>query len=194
MIGTILMGIVDSISADSSSIAVAHFGDTGVSWFICQLSLGELLTILVAIGAAWIAIVQYKSSKKDTWFLNVIVLPQLEPLKKYYLELLDDLKKDKNNINENRKSAYDAYIEYLAVLKQQRKDGINDNFDHIVALVRSYDKKIGDKVSTVVMDLEDDYVAILDKYSEGAEVKEREIILANEQKMLAVLNSAMNKQ
>ena len=80
------------------------------------------------------------------------------------------------------------------MLKQQRKDGINDNFDHIVALVRSYDKKIGDKVSTVVMDLEDDYVAILDKYSEGAEVKEREIILANEQKMLAVLNSAMNKQ
>ena len=52
MIGTILMGIVDSISADSSSIAVAHFGDTGVSWFICQLSLGELLTILVAISAA----------------------------------------------------------------------------------------------------------------------------------------------
>ena len=194
MIGTILMGIVDSISADSSSIAVAHFGDTGVSWFICQLSLGELLTILVAIGAAWIAIVQYKSSKKDTWFLNVIVLPQLEPLKKYYLELLDNLKKDKNNINENRKSAHDAFIEYLAVLKQQRKDGINDNFDHIVALVRSYDKKIGDKVSTVVMDLEDDYVAILDKYSAGDEVKEREIILANEQKMLAVLNSAMNKQ
>lgn len=194
MIGTILMGIVDSISADSNSIAVAHFGDTRVSWFICQLSFGELLTILVAIVAAWIAIVQYKSSKKDTWFLNVIVLPQLEPLKKFYLELLDDLRKDKNDINKNRKLAHDTFIEYLALLKQQRKDGINNNFDHIVALVRSYDKKIGDKVSKVVMDLEDAYVAILDNYSDGAEVKEREIILANEQEMLAVLNSAMNKQ
>lgn len=190
MIGAILMDIVDSIGTDSISAAVTS---SGVNWFECKLSLGDLLTILVAIVAAWIAIAQYKSSKKDTWFLNVIVLPQLDPLKQFYLKLLDNLAIDKKEIAGKQKTAHDSYIVYLATLKQQRKKEINDNFDHIIALVSSYDKKLGDKVNMVVMDLEDDYVGILDKYGADSEVKEREIILANEQKILSVLNSAMNK-
>ena len=190
MIGKILTDIVDSIGMDSISAAVTS---SSACWFEFKLSLGELLTILVAIVAAWIAISQYKSSKKDTWFLNVIVLPQLDPLKQFYLKLLENLKIDKKEIASKQKTAHDSYIVYLATMKQQRKKEINDNFDHIIALVSSYDKKIGDKVSQVVMDLEDEYMDILDKYSADSEVKEREIILANEQKMLSVLNSAMNK-
>ena len=156
--------------------------------------MGETLTIILAIVAAWIAIAQYKSSKKDTWFLNVIVLPQLPPIKDFYLDLLKNLPKDKDEIVTKRQASYDIFIDELALLQQKRKDEINNFFDHIIALVRSYDKSLGDKVSDVVMKLEDEYVKILDCYKDNEEVNERERILANEQELLSTLNSSMTKK
>ena len=164
------------------------------SWFSWKLSLGETLTIIVAIIAAVSAIVQYKSSKKDTWFLNVIVLPQLQPIKDFYLGLLDNLQEDKKVIAAKCEDLSDSFIEELAHLQEKRKNEINNFFDHITALVRSYDEDLGNKVSDVVMKLEDEYVRILDNYKDNTDVKERENILANEQELLSSLNSVLTKK
>ena len=188
---TFFIYLKDTCGIDSLYATVVQSKDC---WFSWQLSLGETLTIILAIAAAWIAIAQYRSSKKDTWFLNVIVLPQLQPIKDFYLGLLENLPKDKKEIETKRKSSYDVFIEELALLQKNRKDEINNFFDHIIALVRSYDKSLGDKVSDVVMKLEDEYVDILNSYKNSADVNERERILANEQEMLSTLNSAMARK
>ena len=191
MSDTIFVYVKDTCGIDSLYATIVQSGD---SWFSWQLSLGETLTIILAIVAAWIAIAQYKSSKKDTWFLNVIVLPQLPPIKDFYLDLLKNLPKDKDEIVTKRQASYDIFIDELAKKKKKRKDEINNFFDHIIALVRSYDKSLGDKVSDVVMKLEDEYVKILDCYKDNEEVNERERILANEQELLSTLNSSMTKK
>ena len=189
---TIYIYLNDTCGANSLYTIVTQSGE---SWFSWQLSLGETLTIIFTIAAACIAIVQYKSSKKDTWFLNVIVLPQLEPIKQFYLQLLNNsLRKDREDIDKKRKESYDNFIDELALLQKKRKDEINDFFDHIIALVRSYDKDLGDKVSDVVMRLEDTYVQVLECYKDNTNVNEREKILANEQELLSTLNSAMTKK
>lgn len=185
-----LFTTIDSISGNLLSEGIINQES---SWFICKISLGEMLTIAIAIMGLIIAIQQYRSSKKETWFLQVIVLPQLELIKKFYLDLFPKLEKDKQQINEWALEAHKENAVKIASLKNQRKDDINDFFDHIVALVRSYDSGLGTKVNDVVMRLEDAYVLILDEYNNQQEVNERSLILENEQELLKELNSGLSR-
>lgn len=43
------------------------------------------------------------------------------------------------------------------------------------------------------MELEDDYVNILNAYGRKEDVREREVILGNKQKLISLLNSGMSK-
>lgn len=64
-------------------------------------------------------------------------------------------------------------------------------FDQIIALVESYDVTLSSKVEQHVMNLEDIYVNIIDKYSSKEEVSERELILDNQKELIVTLNSGM---
>ncbi|MCX4337586.1 MAG: hypothetical protein OSJ42_11185 [Bacteroidales bacterium] len=66
-------------------------------------------------------------------------------------------------------------------------------FDQIIALVESYDVTLSSKVEQHVMNLEDIYVNIIDKYSSKEEVSERELILDNQKELIVTLNSGMKR-
>ena len=52
---------------------------------------------------------------------------------------------------------------------------------------------LSSKVEQHVMNLEDIYVNIIDKYSSKEEVSERELILDNQKELIATLNSGMKR-
>ena len=189
------MNVLLKIIADTSivDLPLQYVENQDTSWFLCQLSLGEILTIIVAVAGLCVAINQYLSGKKETWFLQVIVLPQLELIKNFYLDLFPKLKLDKEHINELASETHMNNTIKMASLKNCRKQEINDFFDHIIALVRSYDITLSWQLNEVVMRLEDDYVNILDAYNNQKEVKERQVILNNEQELLQVLNSGLSR-
>lgn len=173
-------------------------------WFSWSLSLGEVLAILCAVAGVLVAVYQYKKSseasrvqalknQKETWFLNVIVLPQLERIDEFYQEVLKNLSADKQSIEKWAKGSHDTFVINTASLKKQRKDEINEFLENISTLVKSYDSALGKKVDKVIMDLEDKYVNIIDAYNTNEAVNEREVVFGNKLKLIKLLNSAMAK-
>lgn len=173
------------------------------SWFT-TISFGDTLTILCTLIGLGIAILQYRHSsresrvqsqrnQRETWFLQVIVLPQLENINNFYINLLKSLDEDKMAIQKyGKEQCHQDYLNKMAEIQDSRKTEINNFFDHISALVKSYDKCLGGKVEEVVMELEDIYVRILEIYGNEGEAKEREEVLGNKEKLVAILNSGMN--
>ena len=172
------------------------------SWYT-TISFGDVLTIFCTLLGLGIAIWQYRKSAKEarrqsqrnqreTWFLQVIVLPQLEKINEFYIKILEKLEEDKIKVQSLvEEKNHINYLNEMAGFQEHRKDEINTFFDHISALVKSYDKELGKKVDNVIMELEDIYVRILDNYGNGQDVRERETILDNKEKLISILNSGM---
>ena len=89
---------------------------------------------------------------------------------------------------------HDEYVNAMASIQEDRKLEINRFFDHISALVKSYNRTLGKQVENTVMELEDIYVNILEQYGNHIEAKEREQVLGNKEKLISILNSGMNSR
>ena len=198
----VLSSLVDSTLVETCT--QCYIINDSSHWFDATVSIGDLLSLFGTLLGLWWAIYQYKKSskasrdqeqqnQKETWFLNVIVLPQLEPINLFYHSLFDRLAEDKSYMHSLASGSHEDYVISLAKLKARRKKDINDFFDQIIALVESYDASLSSKVEQHVMNLEDIYVNIIDKYSGKEEVSERELILDNQKEMIATLNSGMKK-
>lgn len=172
-------------------------------WF-STISCGEVLTAICTIAGFVIAIKQYKNSEKlsrqqsqrnqrETWFLHVIVLPQLSEINKFYMDLLKKSHEDKTNVESFCGLSHNDYILKMAELQESSKNIINQFFDHIAVLVKSYNQELGQQLEETIMELEDDYVNILNAYGRKKDVREREVILGNKQKLISLLNSGMSK-
>ena len=204
MIGTLLY-VADSIPPGIEPNMEYLNNMSNESWFSWSLSLGEALTIICVIISVWIAIKQFNKSmnetrklsvitQKETWFLNVIVLPQLEPINDFYKELLNDFEIKKRTIQDiSQKLQHQQYLLELAIIKQGGTQSINNFFDQICALVKSYDIQLGATIEGVVMELEDLFVKIIDSYDSGTEINERALILDNKQKLINTLNKGIAK-
>lgn len=188
---------------DSLYLANNGFGAPMGKW-LSTISFGEVLTIVCTVVGFIIAIHQYKTSSKssreqaqrnqrESWFLQVIVLPQLNDINKFYSDLLVLASKDKGIVESLCNLCYNEFTLEIAKLQESSKDAINQFFDHISALVKSYNPELGQQVDNIVMELEDCYVNILNAYARKEEVRVREIFLENKQKLIAALNSGMSK-
>lgn len=195
--------LIDSTLVETCTQCTNVVNDT-THWFDVTVSIGDLLSLFGTLLGLWLAIHQYKKSskasrdqdqqnQKETWFLNVIVLPQLEPINSFYHDLFNRLEEDRSYISSLASGLHEDYVISLAKLKARRKKDINDFFDQIIALVESYDVTLSSKVEQHVMNLEDIYVNIIDKYSSKEEVSERELILDNQKELIATLNSGMKR-
>lgn len=175
-----------------NNVLLCQLVEKATSFFVWKISLGEAITILCTIIGFIVAIWQYKKNLKSTWFLNVIVLPQLQQINEFYLKIIKNLQADKESISEHKSDAHDQYVLFLASLKEQRKEEVNNFFDHIIVLVKSYDLELGKSLFNKVMELEDIYVTIIDEYSNETFTNERIRILDNKQQFISLLNSAMS--
>lgn len=182
--------------AEATSVLATNGG-----WFECKVTIGDVLTLIGIIIAIWQFSCSSKESRnqalsnqKETWFLNVIVLPQLDEINQFYQKLIEKIGADKKQVSVLRKENYDQCTLKIAELKQQRKQEINNCFDHIIALVMSYDVKLGREVSDVIMKLEDTYVEMIDYFVKDKDVENvRAIILQNEQILISQLNRGLRK-
>ena len=165
------------------------------------MTVGDVLTFLgiaIAIYEYWRnskeSREQALSSQKETWFLNVIVLPQLDSINKFYQDLIIGIVDDKGIVEGFRKEDFDQCLVDVAGLMKQRKDEINGFFDHIVALVMSYDENLGRDINDIVMALEDIYVKAIDGYVKDENVDNiRAQFLQHKQQLIAKLNTGLKK-
>lgn len=190
--------LLQTILSDSAATTTEAVGS---SWFEWKVTVGDVLTFLgiaIAVFEYWKnskkSRKQAISNQKETWFLHVIVLPQLDGINKFYQELITDIKADQEAISDYKKECFDQCNLHVAELKKQRKDEINNFFDHIVALVMSYNETLGREVNDIVMALEDVYVMVIDGYVNSDEIDNiRGQFLQNKQQLIAKLNSGLKK-
>ena len=197
---------IDSLKIiyDSMSYAENHLllqKDNVFSWTI---TFGDILTIVGFGLAIWQFRKQMKVSReandaaqRETWFLNVIVLPQLNPINEFYKALIQLVIEQQGKIKDLYISSANTPKEFnvkLANIKNERKEKINTFYDHIIVLVKSYDMQLGLSISDEIMNLEDICTSLLDDFSIPAKEKIRRNILNNKQKIISLLNTGMRKK
>lgn len=196
-----MLSLLQSIVSDTTTVLNNVAGTAKCSWFEWKVTVGDVLTFLgiaIAIYEYWRnskeSREQALSSQKETWFLNVIVLPQLDSINKFYQDLIIRIVDDKGIVEGFRKEDFDQCLVDVAGLKKQRKDEINGFFDHIVALVMSYDENLGRDINDIVMALEDIYVKAIDGYMKDEKVDNiRAQFLQHKQQLIAKLNTGLKK-
>lgn len=196
-----MLSLLQNIVSDTTTVLNNVAETAKCSWFEWKVTVGDVLTFLgiaIAIYEYWRnskeSRIQALSSQKETWFLNVIVLPQLDSINKFYQDLIIRIVDDKGIVEGFRKEDYDQCLVDVAGLKQQRKDEINGFFDHIVALVMSYDEHLGRDINDIVMALEDIYVKAVDGYVKDEKVDNiRAQFLQHKQQLIAKLNTGLKK-
>lgn len=164
-----------------------------------SITMGDLITLLGILIATWQFSKQMIETRRNTtqnnrlnWFLNVIVLPQLNPINDFYKELIRMVIADKGMLNEKRAecSEIDFMVE-LAAVKRNKKAKINAFYDHFVSLIKSYNVEMARNVSDEIMELEDVVTALLDDTTHLNEEKVRREILQNKQRIIGLLNQGM---
>ena len=196
-----MLSLLQSIVSDTTTVLNNVSENAKCSWFEWKVTVGDVLTFLgiaIAIYEYWRnskeSREQALSSQKETWFLNVIVLPQLDSINKFYQDLIIGIVDDKGIVEGFRKEDFDQCLVDVAGLMKQRKDEINGFFDHIVALVMSYDENLGRDINDIVMALEDIYVKAIDGYVKDENVDNiRAQFLQHKQQLIAKLNTGLKK-
>lgn len=132
-----------------------------------EFSLNEILTLLIAIIGAVIAVCQFRKQmeknrelqteqNKNNWYLSVIVIPQIQLINDFYRTLIHDLL---NDISRPIPSIVD-----LGTVQSIRKEQINAFFEHVLSLVSSFDQELSNELSSKVQDLEDDVTIFLNRF------------------------------
>ena len=169
--------------------------------FINSVSLGEIITYVLTIIGIIVALCQFTRQMKETrdlsakqqsqtWFLYVIVVPQLDNIKTFYNEIVLRVNELRNELVKKESNTSAKKIRLLIAQKQQEcKDKVNSFYDHFSALVSSYNKESGNSVSHIGIEVEDICTKLIENYNKDFNV--REMIFENEQKLFMQLNKGM---
>lgn len=167
----------------------------------CEIRLADViswgLTVVGFIVAIWQFISQMKKDRenrnkenKTTWFLNVIVLPQLDRLHKFYQELIKSISTKKETLKGNT-MLHDEFIEQRAKMQNEIKREISEFFDFLSPLVCSYSKDLGKDLLEVKNNLQDDLTKFLEQ--EDSQLNTASIkISESKQKLLQILNKELS--
>lgn len=165
-----------------------------------DISLGDLLAAVSIFLAVYQFRKQMIASRKDhereqkeSWFLNVIVLPLLPEFKKFYDKLVDKIREQRNRINktlpghdnENR-------LELIGRIQDENERYIIEFYNHISVLVGSYDERLGAKIRLMMDDLVDICSILINQFSEIENQYEISVrILSHERGVISILNRGM---
>lgn len=168
--------------------------------FECEVTVGDILTIVGFIITVLLFIRQikearkdYRTSQRDSWMLNVVIQPYIEHINGLYDKLADLLDKEiaqlKNRGNKGDKSKRNNEI---AKLKKKTKGIVNDFFVHFITLLGATDKVTASRVDKLSSDLIDICTSLIDGYADYVDKKTvTEPILDNKQKVVATLYASM---
>lgn len=181
-------------------------------FFQSTLSLGDIITYLLTIIGLIVAIYQFNKQMKEarsqfieqmvdtrqqaetnqrqTWFLNVIIVPQIDNIKTFYNELQKKITELRTELKRDISGAPSDGIHVLVAKRQNEcKAEINSFYDHFSALVSSSNKQMGTDVINIGNKLEDICTELIESYNEERNIKE--MLFANEQQLFTTLNQGM---
>lgn len=171
--------------------------------FKAEITIGDCLTalsMLVSFGVfCWQLWKSRKDHREDTrsrWFLDVVVMPNLESISKLYEEAskkADEYVVELNGMYTSNEGVQDIRRE-LAKKQRDLKDLVIATYDHFQAVVGATEEEVSKKLNKKVDDLVDvltNYIDAYEKYERGTSVKE--LALKNHQEILAILYNGLNK-
>lgn len=171
--------------------------------FKCEITIGDCLTVLsmlVSFGVfCWQLWKSRKDHREDTrsrWFLDVVVMPNLESISKLYDDVTkkaDEFIIQLHEMYISNKGAQDINRS-LAKNQRELKDLVKGTYDHFQAVVGATEVEVSKKLNKKVDDLVDLLTTYLDAY-EGFEggISIKEKVLLNHQEVLAILYNGLNK-
>ena len=171
-------------------------------WFSYTVSIGDILTVLGFAVTLYIFYRQLKESRKEgkanlrsNWFLEVIVQPNMAAINDLYVNVVEKANQNRAALRkryENSDSAKEINLD-LAKRQREAKDYIKDFFDHFRALLMASEPAISDQTDSIIDELVDIVTEHLDDYKSGDMESCKRKVLANKEKLIAVLYKGLDK-
>ena len=127
----------------------------------------EMAAIILALCTFILErILNYKREKKNSkydWFLKIIVEPNLDDIKEFYIKADNDLRIACKDL-QNRESSLND-MEYAIQVRTYHNTFKTDRrkfFNNFVSMIGSFDKKMALKVDGIINELDDFYGTALD--------------------------------
>lgn len=134
-----------------------------------------------------------KKAQKENWYLNIIVLPQLDNINNNYFKLTNDSISYINKLEDDMESINIKKFKIeQAKIKNEIKKRISQDFDHIISLVRSYNKDIAENADNTILKLQDECTHLIDRFDQIEEAQIRSKLLENKEMLISILNSGLN--
>lgn len=165
------------------------------------VSLGDILTI-IGMGASFFAFWwQLSNSRKanrenlrSTWFLEVIVQPNIEMISKFYEDIIQTCDNETLNLSEKYKKSAPAITLNDELAKKQRelKNDIKTSLDHFIYILKASEPNVADNIETILDELVDIVTNHIDGYEDNSfSVKPK--VLDNKQKFISELYKSWNR-
>lgn len=133
---------------------------------------------------------EHEQSQKEDWFLNVIVLPELNSIKVFYDSLITDITRRKNILLSLRQT--NGYSVMLSRNQTEIIDKISKYFIKLINLVRSYNTKLSDTLDNHVDKLQDICTDLLSNDNDYSSTEIRRLIMDHEGILMRLLNKGLS--
>ncbi len=160
----------------------------------------SMVSILCSVGIFWWQL--HKSRKKNqdnlrsTWFLQVIVQPNLVKISDFYDKVISDTDNDVNTLSQKYNtggSARDISID-LAKYKRTLKDEVKTLLGGFQCLLKACEPNVADDIDAVLDALVDVVTTAIDGYETHQEGQTCKVeVLNNKQLFISKIYSAWNK-
>lgn len=162
-----------------------------------SISIGDLLafcSILIAIYQFSKQMVasrkEHLRAQKENWYLSIIVLPELNSIKEFYDNLVNDIISRKKSLMTSRcKEGYDVMVSQN---QAEVIENISNYFIKLINLVRSYNKKLGDILDDHIDKLQDICTNLLSNDLKDPRADIRKLIMNHESSLIALLNKGLS--
>ena len=167
------------------------------------ISVGDILTILGLFLTYMLFRKQLKETRKENikgikaqWFLEVVIEPNLETIKKFYDDAVSNVKHSITLLNTSfsKKTAQD-FSTLLAKEKRKYKNDLKDDLGHVRSLIKATKPELSTDFDAKLDELIDIITDILDghqNYDDSSkEVKNK--LLENQQELLAILYTTIKE-
>lgn len=167
-----------------------------------SISVGDILTLIGMFGSVaafcWQLCKTRKERKENlrsSWFLDVVVQPNMEMINEFYDKIINDTDLKVNELSDRYESGGAAKDLNTDLAKYQRnlKDEIKTSLGHFQALVKASEPAIFNEIELVLDDLVDIVTKWLDGYEDYNKSSVKSKALYNKQQFISKLYSGWNR-
>lgn len=165
-----------------------------------SISVGDIIATLSILFAIYqfrkqmaLSRQEHVDSQKETWFLNVIVLPQLPEIKGFYKALSKNVLKHRTKLR-GLHGAPPQILGRMGEYKDAELNIVQDFFDNLKPLVKSYDNAMWIRIIDIELNLQDVCTKLVESYEDVS--KDTDVapkILNNEQDLILLLNKGLKR-